>query len=118
MGANLVWGKGFKVEDYQSPLGKVQPCVVGIDGGFDILSWTSVREMQSLAKQHGVDEDEWPVYSEETDGMEVPIEEAETLSRQLRTSLAQVDPHVIEGSYWLRTIHRLLEEGNVFYIVN
>jgi hypothetical protein len=44
--------------------------------------------------------------------------EAQMLSIQLRAALAQVDPRVIEGSDWLRTIHRLLQEGNVFYIVN
>lgn len=91
MGANLVWGKGFKTEDYQSPLGgRVQPTRVGIDGGFDILGWRSVDEMQSLAEQHGVDRDIWPVFPEYTDGIEVPLDEAQMLSIQLRAALAQV----------------------------
>jgi hypothetical protein len=118
VGANLVWGKGFRIEDYKSPLGIVQPWVVGIDGGFDILSWTSVAEMQSLAEQYGVDRFDWPVYSECTDDMEVPLDEAQELSNELRVALMHVDPRVIEGSYWLCIIHRRLQEGNVFFIMN
>ena len=91
--------------------------VVGVDGGYTTISWSSVAEMRALAEQHGVGEQLWPVYEDSDIEAQVPLEDAERRSAELRAALERVDPRVVEGDYWLGLIWRLLRDGNAFFVM-
>jgi len=117
MPANLVWGKGFRMEETTTPLGEPYQHVLGIDGGLEMISWSSVAEMESLAEQHGVNKEIWPTYRDCEIESEVPLEDAMRRSTELRTALEAIDPRVVDGNYWLSFVWRLLREGNAFFIM-
>lgn len=118
MPANLVWGKGFRTEETTTPLGKAYEHVVGIDGGLEMISWSSVGEIEALAERYGVSRQIWPIYRGCEIETEVPLEDAERRSAQLRTALKEVDPGVLEQDYWLRIIWKFLCDGNAFFIMS
>lgn len=117
MPATLIWGKGFRLVDDPTLSGEPVKHVVGIDGGSDMLSWTSVEAMEALAEQHGVKREIWPIYPDCEIESEVPLEDAARRSAELRNALQRVDPGVVEGDYWLSYIWRLLRDGHTFFIM-
>ena len=117
MPATMVWGKGFRVQNITLRPGEVQQEVLGIDGGSEMISWASVAEMESVAEQHGVNRDCWPTYRECENESDVPLEDAERRSSELRTILARLDSRIVEGSYWLSFVRKILLEGNSFFIM-
>jgi len=117
MPATLVWGKGFRMENVILPSGEVYADVSGIDGGVEFLSWSSVREMESIAEQYGVTRETWPIYRNCEIESDVPLEEAQQRSAALRVALEKIEPHVLNENYWLSVICRLLRSGNSFFIM-
>jgi len=113
----LVWGKGFRLEETTTPLGEPYQEVFGIDGDLTTISWSSVEEIEALAEQHGVRRQIWPIYRDCEIESEVPLKDAERRSAEVRTALERVDPRVVEGSYWLAFIAKLLRDGNAFFIM-
>jgi hypothetical protein len=45
------------------------------------------------------------------------LEDAKRRSAELRSALRELDPRVVERSYWLSFIWRLLRDNNSFFIV-
>jgi len=117
MPATLIWGKGFRLVDDVDPLGKVCKDVIGIEGGVEFLSWSSVTEIQSLAEQYGVRRENWPAYRDCEVPEEVPLEDAQKRSAELRIALEDMPARVIEEDHWLKIISRLLRDGNAFFIM-
>ena len=99
------------------PSGEVYKEVNGIDGGMEMISWSSVAEMESLTEKYGVSKQTWPVYRDCEVEIEVPLEDAQKRSAELRIALDRVDPGVLQGDYWLSFINRLLNDGNSFFIM-
>jgi len=111
--ATLVFGNGFRL--VESPEGHLE--VVGIDGGTEFISWSTLDAVQSLAEKHGVDKQSWPVYPDCEVESEVPLEDAQNRSAALRLALERVDASVVEGDYWLRFIHKILRDGHSFFVM-
>lgn len=114
MPATLIWGKGFR-RNVNS--GELSEEIIGVDGGTEFVSWSSVDAMQSLAEQHGVNRHMWPVYPDCEVESDVPLEDAERRSVALRIALEQLDSRVVEGDYWLNRIRSLLRGGNAFFVM-
>jgi hypothetical protein len=117
MTATLIWGRGFRLEEARDGLGRVCQELVGVDGGSDGISWSSVQELQELTACHGIGIEAWPVYPGCEVESDVPLEDAARRSAELRCGLRSMDPRAISEDYWLRFIHRILEEGHTFFIM-
>ena len=117
MPATLIWGKGLRLAEEPTPSGQPNQHIVGIARYSDMISWSSVGEMESLAEQHGVSKAIWPIYRNCEIESEVPLDDAVRRSVELRTALQNVDPRVVEGDYWLNHIWKLLRDGNAFFIM-
>ncbi len=117
MPATLVWGKGFVMRPSSTPLGREVDEVFGIEGGYEPISWSSVTRIEDLTAQHGVNRELWPVYEGLESNTDIPLDQAQELSRQLLEALENIDPTIIEDDHWLQLIVRLLREGNSFFIM-
>jgi len=73
--------------------------------------------MESLAEQHGVSKQIWPIYRGYEIESEVPLKDAERRSAELRIALEGVEHRVIKEDYWLSFIYGLLRDGNSFFIM-
>jgi len=117
MAANLVWGKGFKLEPTLLPSGETYDEVSGIDVGCTSIAWSSVTALEEVAERHGIGKASWPIYRDCEVEADVPLEEAQQRSAELRTALESVPADVIENDYWLSFVVRLLRQGNSFFVM-
>lgn len=117
MPATLVWGKEFRLVDDTDARGQVYKDVIGIDGGVEFLSWSSVTEIKALAEQYGVNRETWPVYPDCEIPSEVPLDDAQKRSTALWVALEDVPVRVVENDYWLKIILTLLRDGNSFFVM-
>lgn len=117
MAAMMIWGKGFQKNEYNLSSGDVTWSFSGVDGGQESIAWSSVREMMSLTERYGISKNIWPVYPDCDVESEAPVEDAQQRSAELRVALQRVDLSVVEGDYWLRFVHKILNEGNSFFVM-
>jgi hypothetical protein len=117
MAAMMIWGKGFKKTEATLPSGDVTWGFSGIGGGQESIAWSSIKEMMSLTERYGVNKDTWPVYPDCDVESEAPVEDAVQRSAELRVALERVDSSVVEADYWLRFVHKILSEGNCFFVM-
>src|SRR5437016_1249073 len=117
MPAILIWGKDFRLEASATNLGQECKEIVPVDGGREMISWSSVAEMEALAALHGVSKDRWPIYRDCETAESVPLDDARQRSADLRDALGTIDPVVVQNDYWLSIISRLLQSGNSFFVM-
>lgn len=117
MPATLVWGKGFRIYEATEPSGRKCLEVRGVDGGQEPISWSSVAEIEELAAEWGVEPSLWPIYRGCEAGVDIPLQDAETRSKELSKALEAIDVETLDRSYWLAVVLRLLRAGNAFFIM-
>lgn len=118
MPATLVWGKGFQTKEITLRSGRVSYEVLGIDGGMEMISWSSVAEIRALAEKHGISGDIWPVYEGYEIEGDVPLNDAQERSAELRVAFEQLDPRVLSENHWLGFVDRILRDGNSFFVMS
>lgn len=117
MPATLIWEKMSRAGEGAPSSGQVSQDVLDVCGNMEMVSWSSVKEMESLVEGYGIVRNMWPIYRDCEIKSEIPLEEARQRSAALRIALEKIDPHVVENSYWLRFIYKVLCDGNYFYIM-
>jgi hypothetical protein len=117
MPATLIWGRGFVTTNATASTGQVYQEVSGIDGGMEMISWSSVAEIESLAETHGVSRSSWPVYRDCELESQVPLEDAQRRSDLLRAAFQSLEPRILQENHWLGFIAGLLRDGNSFFVM-
>lgn len=117
MPATVIWGKELRVIETSLDDGGTERQVVGTEGGYDFLSWSSVSDMENLAQAYGVPKASWPIYRECENEWEIPLADVRARSEALRAAVESIPSHVIENDHWLSFFVRILREGHSFFIM-
>ena len=117
MPATLIWEKMTRAGEGAPSSGQIPQDALNVRENMEMMSWSSVKEMESLVEKYGVAKNLWPIYRDCEIKSEIPLEEARQRSAGLQIALEKIDPHVVESSYWLSFVYKILRDDNYFYIM-
>ena len=115
MAGSLFHSREFRAEIYVDSNGTQHHEIVPVDGGCDVMSYSSWTEAKQFCATLGIHEDAWPDFTDYECAIDIPLAAIVPASEQLRTALAHIErsdgrPH------WFAQIVQHLDAGeHVFF---
>lgn len=113
MAGTLFHARTFGKDEYTGNDGEIHYEVIPVEGGRDIVSISSWRELVGYCEQLGINEECWPAFP---DAFDVPLDIVESKCIELRGKLCRLTDAKGAALPWLKSIVSYLENGEqVFY---
>jgi hypothetical protein len=114
MVASLLHAKQFRKAWYTGRDGQDHYELLPINGGCDVISWSSWEDLKHVGEQAGIPRSVWP---EGPDfAIDASVEEIEQANAVLRHEIARFPPEIIESHHWLKRVIEYIHEGEMIFL--